>query len=274
MLEESGRTVVDLISDYLRLLWEHIMSMIERARGETVIEALAIHVVITVPAIWKGYARQAMEDAAKAAGILNFRVAGATKLTLAPEPEAAALSTLLEQGSGVRPGNVYVICDAGGGTVVSVTWAHIISESRLISSQGSHKLQSGQHETHRPRRSCGRNRLGPPGHVPSERREWERLTFITRSGGLCGGIFIDQAFEHMCKGRLGPKWKRLSKTGIREIMKNEWEYGIKPQFKPAQAKKEYIVSLPAEAFRDQGISSLDDTRREPYIKNGRIHFLG
>ena len=125
MMEESGRTAVDLITDYLRLLWEHIMSTIERARGEDVVEALAIHVVITVPAIWKSYARQAMEDAAAKSGILDSRLAGATKLTFVPEPEAAALSTLLEQGSGVRPGNVYVICDAGGGTVVSVFWVLI-----------------------------------------------------------------------------------------------------------------------------------------------------
>lgn len=119
MMNESGKTAVDLVADYLQLLWKHIMSTIERSCGETVVEALAIRVIITVPAIWKGYARQAMEDAAKKAGILAFRLAGPTELTIAPEPEAAALSTLLEQGSGVRPGNVYVVCDAGGGTVAS-----------------------------------------------------------------------------------------------------------------------------------------------------------
>jgi hypothetical protein len=77
----------------------------------------------------------------------------------------------------------------------------------------------------------------------------------------------------MCSGRLGTKWKRLSKTGIKDIMKNEWEYGIKPQFKPGKAGKEYIVSLPAEVF-SQSTSGLNDMKREPYIKNGRIHFLG
>jgi hypothetical protein len=91
-------------------------------------------------------------------------------------------------------------------------------------------------------------------------------------GGLCGGIFIDQTFERICSGRLGSRWKRLSKTGIREVMKNEWEYGIKPQFKLGKAKKEYIVALPAELF-NQSTSSLDDRTREPYIKNGRLHLL-
>jgi hypothetical protein len=97
---------------------------------------------------------------------------------------------------------------------------------------------------------------------------------VEGTGGLCGGIFIDQAFEILCKNRLGSKWKLLSKTGIREIMRNEWEYGIKPQFHPVKVRKEYIVSLPAEAFRDLGPSALNDTSKEPHIKSGRIHFLG
>ncbi|TRX93941.1 hypothetical protein FHL15_005019 [Xylaria flabelliformis] len=219
MMNKSGKTAVDLVSDYMRLLWEHIMSMIERARGDSVVDGLPIHVVITVPAIWKGYARYAMKEAAKKSGILDFRLAGETKLTFAPEPEAAALPTLLEQGSGVQPGNVYVVCDAGGGTV------------------------STKHAAYRPRRSCG----------------------------LCGGVFIDQAFERICSGRLGSKWKKATKAGIRDVMKNEWEYGVKPQFKPGKAGKKYVVSLPAELFGN-GNASLNDTRREPHIKNGRIYF--
>jgi len=87
-------------------------------------------------------------------------------------------------------------------------------------------------------------------------------------GGLCGGIFIDQAFEDMCRARLGRKWDRLSKSGIKQIMKNEWEAGTKPEFKPSNTK-DYIVAIPAEAF---GKESLDDTSKEPVIKNGRIHF--
>ncbi len=75
----------------------------------------------------------------------------------------------------------------------------------------------------------------------------------------------------MCKARLGRKWDRLSKAGIKEIMKGEWEHAIKPQFKPVNNEKEYIVGIPAEAF---GKSNLHDDSREPFIKNGRIHFKG
>jgi molecular chaperone DnaK (HSP70) len=118
MLKENNKTAVDLIADYLRALWKHVLETINKSRGESVVEALSFNVVITVPAIWKGYARQGMMEAAKQAGIFDFRTAGSTTLTFAPEPEAAALSTLCEPGRRAKKGDVYVICDAGGGTVV------------------------------------------------------------------------------------------------------------------------------------------------------------
>lgn len=89
-------------------------------------------------------------------------------------------------------------------------------------------------------------------------------------GGLCGGIFVDEAFERLCKDRLGRGWDYLSKVGVREVMKGEWEYAIKPQFKVSNNKREYIVSIPAEAFPNK--SSQTDTTRQPFIKRGRIHF--
>ncbi|KAF8853526.1 actin-like ATPase domain-containing protein [Acephala macrosclerotiorum] len=229
MLRENGKTAIELIADYLRALWKHVLDTITKARGESVVDALPLHVVITVPAIWKGYARESMKKAAKTSGILDRRAAGPTSMTFAPEPEAAALSTLAEPGRKLKAGDVYVICDAGGGTVDLITYQI----------------------------DCPLN--------PIEMHE-----AVEGTGGLCGGIFIDQAFEDMCKARLGRKWDRLSKAGIKSIMKNEWEVGAKPEFKPS-SKKDYIVAIPAEAFGGSR-GSLDDTSKEPIIKSGRIHF--
>lgn len=120
MLQETGKTAVDVIADYLELLFKHTISQIIKARGKSVVDALRFHIVITVPAIWKSYARQGMEKAAKKAGFLRWRAAGETTLTFAPEPEAAVLSTLCEPGRKTKEGEVYVICDAGGGTVVCI----------------------------------------------------------------------------------------------------------------------------------------------------------
>ena len=70
--------------------------------------------------------------------------------------------------------------------------------------------------------------------------------------------------------RLGRQWDRLSRVGSKELLKGEWELSIKPQFKPTNSDKEYLVSVPAEAF-DKG-KGLTDLTKEPHIKNGRIHF--
>lgn len=91
------------------------------------------------------------------------------------------------------------------------------------------------------------------------------------AGGLCGGILIDEAFELMVKDRLGRKWNKLSPNGIKDIMKTEWEYGIKPQFNLDKRKiDEYNVAIPAEAFEG---SNINDSSRKPIIKNGRILFV-
>jgi hypothetical protein len=120
MLKENNKTATELIADYLRALCTYSLEQITKSRGDSVVDALRFHIVITIPAIWKGYARQGMEEAAKKSGILRRRPAGETTLSFAPEPEAAALSTLSEPGRKTKQGDVYMICDAGGGTVVRI----------------------------------------------------------------------------------------------------------------------------------------------------------
>lgn len=119
LLRESNKTAKDCIADYLCALWKHTVKSILKKRPKYLIETLQFHVVLTVPAIWKDYARRAMEEAAKKAGILDYRSAGPTTLSFAPEPEAAGLAALIERGWRTESEDVFVICDAGGGTVVS-----------------------------------------------------------------------------------------------------------------------------------------------------------
>lgn len=149
MLKENNKTPIELIADYLRMLWQYTLEHINKARGESVVDALKFHVVITVPAIWKGYARQSMEEAARQAGIFERRPAGDTTLSFAPEPEAAALSTLSEPGRSPKKGDVYMICDAGGGTIVRIMgYLRSLNCSRLMPT-GPHKLQGWQRRANR-----------------------------------------------------------------------------------------------------------------------------
>ncbi|KAI8713422.1 hypothetical protein NCS52_01286900 [Fusarium sp. LHS14.1] len=231
MAVENGKTSIDLIADYLRGIWLHTLESIAKDRGESVLEAYQFHVVITVPAIWKDYARQDMEKAAKQAGILDRRAAGKTILTFAPEPEAAALSTLCDPGRKPKKGDVYLICDAGGGTVDLITY-EITGVNPILMREA-----------------------------------------VEGTGGLCGGIFIDEAFEARVRDRLGHKWDQISQSGIKEMLKGDCELSIKPQYKPGNEKKEYVVSIPAEAYQNDN-ELFDDMTWEPFIKKGRIHLRG
>jgi Molecular chaperone len=136
---------VDLVADYLRFQWKHALEVIEKSRGDQFLPSLRFHIVITVPAIWKGYARQSMQEAAEKAGIMAPRDIGKTRLSFVLEPEAAAMATLTdpEHQSLVKPGKTWLILDAGGGTVVSTYAYNIIVDLRAtdMSLTGSHQLQ-------------------------------------------------------------------------------------------------------------------------------------
>ncbi|RTE80896.1 hypothetical protein BHE90_004615 [Fusarium euwallaceae] len=227
---KTGKEPVDIVADYLRLLWSHAEEKIKQEIGSGVFNALTLHVVVTVPAIWKGYAQQSTEQAVRQAGLLKPRRAGRTQLTVVTEPEAAALSTILDRYDSVNEGNVYVVCDAGGGTVDLITY-----EIESIDPVRMREAVEGQ-------------------------------------GELCGGVFVDEAFERSCRERLDPAWKALSRGGKNEIMRDVWEYNIKPQFNTGNPMKEYIVRLPNEMFSNKPKQRLDDTTREPVIKRGSIHF--
>ncbi|KAI0521984.1 actin-like ATPase domain-containing protein [Xylaria bambusicola] len=226
-LTELEKPPTEIIADYLRALWKHTLDTIHKSRSKFVIAALAFHVVLTVPAIWKDYARTSMQEAVARAGILDHRPAGPTTLSFVPEPEAAGLVTLCEHGEMLKTDDVYVICDAGGGTVDLISYR--IGELNPIQ----------LHEA------------------------------VVGTGGLCGGIFIDEQFERLCKQRLGRNWNNLSQSGIKAMMKGEWEYVYKPSYTGRDVDREFPIGIPDEALRGSG---MNDTKRKPHIKNGRIHF--
>jgi molecular chaperone DnaK (HSP70) len=72
--------------------------------------------VLTVPAIWTDKAKELTVQAATRAGMEN--------LVLMTEPEAAATycATLCAE-TDLREGDIFLVCDAGGGTVVTLRTA-------------------------------------------------------------------------------------------------------------------------------------------------------
>lgn len=166
LLREAGKTPVQAVADYLRLLWQHALSNMKRNLGEAMVEGLAFQVVCTVPAVWSTNAVNKMRTAAQDAGITTHRFAGATTLEFVSEPEAAALATFedLKARPNIQEGDTFVVCDAGGGTVDLISYK--------VSATDPLQLDE-----------C-----------------------VEGSGKLCGAVFLDDDFEKMIAQQLGDAW--------------------------------------------------------------------
>jgi len=107
---------VDFASDYLTGIYNYVSNeSLDRHYGQDFLQRQQVSYVITVPAIWGDEARELTRQAAVNAGIQR------RKLMLITEPEAAALycSSMCKRQQRLKVGDRFLICDAGGGTVVN-----------------------------------------------------------------------------------------------------------------------------------------------------------
>ena len=88
----AGKTAAETTTDYLKLLYTHLMETLRQRFGRTLYNT-PIEFVLTRPAIWSHEAQNATRQAAKDAGFTSR--AGDT-LTMVSEPEAAASYCLRE----------------------------------------------------------------------------------------------------------------------------------------------------------------------------------
>ena len=108
------KRAIHYATDYLSRLNHHLSTQVFVNRfGANFLQNQQLSYVITVPAIWSDKAKELTRKAAVTAGIRS------ESLTLITEPEAAALycATLCTEVD-LGPGDRFLICDAGGGTVV------------------------------------------------------------------------------------------------------------------------------------------------------------
>jgi molecular chaperone DnaK (HSP70) len=103
-LKELKKTAVDVISDYLRFLWQHVLERLRIRLTAPALDNMAFKIVLTVPAIWDHNAQQQMITAATRAGMLDQRrLCGETEITLMAEPAAAALATYFDSEIKLNP---------------------------------------------------------------------------------------------------------------------------------------------------------------------------
>ncbi|MCT9933454.1 Hsp70 family protein [Planotetraspora sp. A-T 1434] len=111
VLSDQVDDVQNLIRLCLRQVYEKAIDHIKRGGIYTEDD---IRWCITVPAIWDDYTTDLMYAAAVQAGLPDDR----ERLLLSPEPEAAALYCIVKGEEALqRPGQVFMVVDAGGGTI-------------------------------------------------------------------------------------------------------------------------------------------------------------
>lgn len=111
-------TEEDVVTDYLRSLREHTVSILESKIGRA-FKGMTLDLFMTVPAMWPEKAKAATFACAERAGFGR-----ASKLRIVAEPEAAAMHALhASSPHGLKVGDTIVLCDVGGGTVDLITFS-------------------------------------------------------------------------------------------------------------------------------------------------------
>ncbi|KAF6835704.1 Hsp70 family chaperone [Colletotrichum plurivorum] len=191
ILSDNNKNAIEVVSDYLKNLWDHSIESIKLTAGKKLVELCKFHVVITLPAIWPAYAKARMRRAAQKAGILDTRWAGQTTLSFISEPEAAALATMRDLGKrpDIEAGDHFVVCDAGGGTVDLISY-EIVGTSPLVVREA-----------------------------------------VKGDGALCGGVFLDEEFIKLMKRKVNERnWNSLPAEEVKKMLNGDWEHGIKQQY--------------------------------------------
>ncbi|KAE8313546.1 hypothetical protein BDV41DRAFT_256217 [Aspergillus transmontanensis] len=120
-LHKLNKTEKDVIKDYIRGLLKHSKTHLEKKERFT--EDCEVEFVLCVPAGWPIKAIRTMQEILlEVAQEIGFGILA--PLYILNEPEAAA-AYMLEALSGcgnLKEGDVFIVCDAGGGTVDTITY--------------------------------------------------------------------------------------------------------------------------------------------------------
>lgn len=111
----GNKQPIDIVADYLTCVHTCLRDVIFRGQwGDTYMENQRTSYVITVPAIWSEHAKALTKQAATRAGIPE------NQISLITEPEAAAqYCAIMCEEADLQEGDRFLVCDAGGGTVVT-----------------------------------------------------------------------------------------------------------------------------------------------------------
>ncbi|KAH1613864.1 hypothetical protein KXV74_004355 [Aspergillus fumigatus] len=156
LLKKYKKDAVQVTADYLNRLVSHAKSILQR-RFDIGPHDMNLRFVLTVPATWSDKAKDKTLSAAIKASIQPQDV------SLISEPEAAALYALRAiQPNSVSRNDVFIVCDAGGGTVDLISYQIKTLEPLVLAevSEGIGRICGSMLLDHRFERLL-RDRIGP-----------------------------------------------------------------------------------------------------------------
>ncbi|KAG0645461.1 hypothetical protein D0Z07_8512 [Hyphodiscus hymeniophilus] len=223
--EYTPKTPEQVVTDYLTHLFEHLSHEFDHF-GSRLREQLQVDVVVSVPVGWSYRATNSTLRAIASAGLDESSYPSLRNVMVVTEPEAAALFTArsLKEDKNtdfLRPNDCFILCDAGGGTVVSSLCFPWLDSLMINDTQDvvTYRVVSV---------------------VPT--LELKAVTIATSA--KCGAIFIDRKFKKWLKFHLGKHYLvldpdfhrrrggRITESGdMREIMRtfDEWKKSFSRQ---------------------------------------------
>jgi hypothetical protein len=115
ILKQLNKTTVEAVSDFLRFLWIHTITDIERRLTREVAGYVSRVVMLTVPSWWSPQDMERLRKAAELSGILDNASGHETELHLVPEAEAAIYDVYfgLQDHPMFEVGDVLIACGCG-----------------------------------------------------------------------------------------------------------------------------------------------------------------
>ncbi|KJK67278.1 Hsp70 protein [Aspergillus parasiticus SU-1] len=197
LLVKHKTNAVQVMADYLKYLVEYAKSVLQRRFGIPA-KDMDLRFTLTVPAVWSDTAKDRTMNAAIKANIRPQDV------TLVSEPEAAALYTLRSiQGNSISKNDVFIVCDAGGGTVVGLL---------LICHNNGAKYKQDL--------------------ISYQIKTLEPLVLVEvteGTGRICGSMLLDQRFEELLRDRMGVNYATLPSKS-KEAALSYWQDRVKPNY--------------------------------------------
>ncbi|KAH8127859.1 hypothetical protein LI328DRAFT_154282 [Trichoderma asperelloides] len=113
-LEELPKSPTRITADFIGAIHNHAIEEISKKFPRDYVQLCRKEYIFSVPAVWS--------DAAKYATLKAAQLAGLTSVQLIKEPEAAVLWITKKLNIALKSGDIFVVCDAGGGTVDLVSY--------------------------------------------------------------------------------------------------------------------------------------------------------